>query len=69
MIDKDLISIYFIFPTTYSKVQHFGIETAGVLDIDSELVLMFNDGNRLQFDFRAQVDIKQICSIISSFIL
>ena len=58
---------YFSYP--YSKVQYFGIETAGVLDIDSELVLMFNDGNRLQFDFKAQVDIKQICSIISSFIL
>ena len=53
----------------YSKVQYFGIETAGVLDIDNELVLVFNDGNRLQFDFKAQVDIKQICSIISSFIL
>lgn len=58
---------YFSYP--YSKVQYFGIETAGVLDIDSELVLVFNDGNRLQFDFKAQVDIKQICSIISSFIL
>ena len=58
---------YFSYP--YSKVQYFGIETAGVLDIDSELVLVFNDGNRLQFDFKAQVDNKQICSIISSFIL
>ena len=58
---------YFSYP--YSKVQYFGIETAGVLDIDTELVLVFNDGNRLQFDFKAQVDIKQICSIISSFIL
>ena len=58
---------YFSYP--YSKVQYFGIETAGVLDIDNELVLVFHDGNRLQFDFQAQVDIKQICSIISSFIL
>lgn len=58
---------YFSYP--YSKVQYFGIETAGVLDIDSELTLMFNDGNRLQFDFQAQVDIKKICAIISSFIL
>ena len=58
---------YFSYP--YYKVQYFGIETAGVLDIDNELVLVFNDGNRLQFDFKAQVDIKQICSISSSFIL
>lgn len=34
---------YYSYP--YSKVQYFGIETAGVLDIDSELVLVFSDGN------------------------
>lgn len=58
---------YFSYP--YSKVQYFGIETAGMLDIDSELVLVFNDGNRLQFDFKAKVDIKRICSDISAFVL
>ncbi len=58
---------YFSYP--FSKVQYFGVETAGLLDIDSELILVFNDGNRLQFDFKAQVDIKRICSIISEFIL
>lgn len=40
-----------------------------MLDIDSELVLVFNDGNRLQFDFKSKVDIKQICTLISSFVL
>lgn len=58
---------YFSYP--YSKVQYFGVETAGLLEIDSELILAFNDGNRLQFDFKAQVDIARICSIISSFVL
>ena len=58
---------YFSYP--YSKVQYFGVETAGVLDIDSELVLVFNDGNRLQFDFRSRVDIRSICGMISSFVL
>ena len=58
---------YFSYPN--SKVQYFGVETAGLLDIDSELILAFNDGNRLQFDFKAQVDIARICSIISSFVL
>lgn len=58
---------YFSYP--YSKVQYWGIETAGVLDIDSELVLVFNDGNRLQFDFKAKVDIKRICANISAFVL
>ena len=58
---------YFSYP--YSKVQYFGVETAGVLDIDSELVLVFNDGNRLQFDFRSKVDIRRICALISSLVL
>lgn len=58
---------YFSYP--YSKVQYFGIETAGVLDIDSELVLVFNDGNHLQFDFKSRVDIKKICAKISAYIL
>lgn len=58
---------YFSYP--YAKVQYFGVETAGVLDIDSELVLVFNDGNRLQFDFKSKVDIRTICALISSFVL
>ena len=57
------------FSSPYSKVQYFGIETAGVLDIDSELVLVFSDGNRLQFDFKAGVNIKGICAGISKYIL
>ena len=32
---------YFSYP--YSKVQYFGIETAGILDVDSELLLVFSD--------------------------
>lgn len=58
---------YYSYP--YSKVQYFGIETAGVLDIDSELVLVFSDGNRLQFDFKAGVNVKGICAGISKYIL
>jgi len=58
---------YFSYP--FAKVQYFGVETAGFLDIDSELILAFSDGNRLQFDFRANVDIKRICGIISGFVL
>ena len=53
----------------YSKVQYFGIETAGLLDIDSELLLAFNDGTKLTFDFRSNVDIINISKTISSFIL
>ena len=58
---------YFSYP--YSKVQYFGIETAGILDVDSELLLVFSDGNQLQFDFRSRVGIKRICANISAYIL
>lgn len=58
---------YFSYP--YSKVQYYGIETAGVLDIDSELVLVFSNGAHIQFDFKSKVDILKICSTISDFIL
>lgn len=58
---------YFSYP--YSKIQYYGIETAGLLDIDSELVVAFSDGERLQFDFQASVDIKTISNLISKFIL
>lgn len=53
----------------YSKIQYFGVETAGVLDIDSELLLAFNDGRSLSFDFKTSVDIISISNIISSYVL
>ena len=53
----------------YAKVLYFGVETAGVMDIDSELILSFADGTKLQFDFKAKVDIKKICATISHYIL
>lgn len=53
----------------YSKIQYFGIETAGMLDIDSELIIAFNDGNKLTFDFKKGVDIIEISKTISEFIL
>ena len=58
---------YFSYP--YSKVQYFGIESAGVIDIDSELVLAFSNGARLSFDFKTNVDIRRISAMISRFIL
>jgi hypothetical protein len=58
---------YFSYP--YSKIQYFGIETAGLIDIDSELIIAFSNGRVLQFDFRTKVDIKRISAIISNYIL
>ena len=58
---------FFSYP--YSKIQYYGIETAGLLDIDSELVAAFSNGRVLQFDFKSKVDIKRISAIISNYIL
>lgn len=58
---------YFSYP--YSKIQYYGIETAGLLDIDSELIIAFNNGHFLQFDFKSNVDIKTINSLISKYVL
>ena len=58
---------YFSYP--YSKIQYYGIETAGFLDIDSELIVVFSNGHILQFDFKSNVDIKTISTLISKYIL
>ena len=58
---------YFSYP--YSKVQFYGIETAGVLDIDSELILAFSNGTKLQLEFKTNVDIRAISKTISQYIL
>lgn len=58
---------YFTYP--YSKIQYYGIETAGLIDIDSELLLKFNDGTSLRFDFKTSVNIKEINQILSEHIL
>ena len=58
---------YFSYP--YSKIQYFGIITAGAVDLDSELVLTYANGTRLAFDFLFNQNVKKVCSIISEFVL
>ncbi len=58
---------YFSYP--YSKIQYFGVESAGLLDIDSELIATFSNGTVLQFDFKSKIDIRRICALISNYIL
>ena len=54
---------YFSYP--YSKIQFYGIETAGLLDIDSEIIFAFSNGTKLQLDFKSKVDIRMISKMIS----
>ena len=53
----------------YCKIQAFSVETAGVLDLDSELELWFAGMGRVKFDFVSRADVSGICRIISGFVL
>lgn len=55
----------------YSKIQFFGIQTAGFLEIvpDAELMLTFANGTQACFDFRGNVDIGMLGRVISDYVL
>ncbi|MDR2771292.1 MAG: PH domain-containing protein [Clostridiales Family XIII bacterium] len=53
----------------YSKIQAFSVETAGVLDLDSELELWFSGLGKVKFEFTKASDIAKICQTIGGFIL
>ena len=60
---KDFTSI------PYSKIQVFSVETAGVLDLDSELEIYFSGLGKVRFEFSGASDIIQIGQIIASYAL
>ena len=53
----------------YSKIQAFSVETAGILDLDSELDLWFAGMGHVRFEFVSRADVSGICRIISGFVL
>lgn len=53
----------------YSKIQAFSVETAGVIDLDSELELWFSGLGKVKFDFVSNADVAQICKMISDRVL
>ena len=53
----------------YSKIQAFSIETAGVLDLDSELEIYLSGVGKVKFQFTGNTDVKEICKFISIFTL
>ena len=53
----------------YSKIQAFSVETAGVLDIDSELELWFSGLGKIRFEFAARTDVGALCRCISTYTL
>lgn len=53
----------------YSKVQAFSIETAGVMDLDSELEIWFSGLGSVKFEFTKDSNVSQIGRIISEYVL
>lgn len=53
----------------YSKVQAFSIETAGVMDLDSELEIWFSGLGSVKFEFAKDSNVSQIGRIISEYVL
>ena len=53
----------------YSKIQAYSVETAGVLDLDSELDLWFSGLGRVRLEFVASANVAQICKHISEMVL
>lgn len=53
----------------YSKIQAFSVETAGVLDIGSELELWYSGLGKVKLGFVCNANIVEICRLISDFVL
>lgn len=53
----------------YSRIQAFSVETAGVLDLDSELELWFSGLGSVKFEFVSNANVSEICRMISGKVL
>ena len=53
----------------YSKVSAYSVETAGVLDLDSELEMYFSGLGKVKFEFTGNSNIVAIGKAISQYIL
>ena len=53
----------------YKRIQAFSIETAGILDLDSELELWFAGMGKILLEFSGKANIKEIGKYISEQVL
>lgn len=60
---KDITSL------PYSKIQAFSVETAGVLDLDSEIELWFSGLGKVKFEFSGNTNVTEICKMLSQHVL
>ena len=53
----------------YSKIQAYSIETAGTFDLDCELDLFYSGIGHIRFELRGGCDIRELCRVISTYVL
>lgn len=53
----------------YSRIQAFSVETAGTIDLDSELELWFSGLGKVKFEFVSRANVSAICQMISNLVL
>ena len=53
----------------YSKIQAYSVETAGTIDLDSELEIWFSGLGKIKLEFVAQANVAEICKMISMHVL
>lgn len=53
----------------YSKIQAYSVETAGALDLDSELELWFSGIGKIKLEFVSRANVSEICKMISLHVL
>lgn len=53
----------------YSKIQAYSVETAGTLDLDSELIVWFSGLGKVKLDFVANTNIYKLGQMISAYVL
>jgi len=53
----------------YKRVQAYSVETAGILDLDSELILWFSGLGMVHLEFTGGTDVAAICRLIGERML
>lgn len=53
----------------YNKIQIYSVETAGLLDLDTELELWIAGVGKIRFEIKRSENIAKLCQAISEFIL
>lgn len=53
----------------YKNIQSFSVETAGLLDLDSELDLWFSGLGKVRFEFTREVNVGKISQFIAGKVL